>query len=78
MNKWEKISTVLLHLVSEVRVLGGAVRHVSSEFGRACDTLERMERRQEEIHASHQKANREITSLDTRVSRLERGGNAAE
>lgn len=78
MTRWEKLSGVLLRLVDSARTTSGAVAHMTSALGRLCDTLERIESRQEEIHASHQKANREIQALDSRVTRIERNGNAAE
>lgn len=78
MTRWEKLSAVLLRLVDSARTQTGAIAHLSSQFGRALDTLERIEKGQEEIHASHQKANREYAGLEARVTKLERSGNAAE
>jgi hypothetical protein len=78
MTRWEKLSTVLLRLVDSARQQSGAIAHMTSKFGRSLDTLERIEARQEEIHASHQKSNREYSGLEARVTKLERGGNAAE
>ena len=80
MTRWEKLSHVLLRLVDSARQHTGAIQHMTREFGRMCDTLERIEHLTEEIHASHQKANRELTGLATRVTKLERrnDGDAAE
>lgn len=78
MIKWEKLSVVLLRLVDSARGVEGAIKHVSSNFGRMGDALERIESRQEEIHASHQKANREYAGLEARVTKIERSGSAAE
>lgn len=78
MTRWEKLSQVLLRVVDELRVVGSSVRHLNSEYGRSCDTLERIEKLVEETHASHQKSNRQYTELEARVSQLERAGDAAE
>lgn len=78
MTRWEKISNVLLRLVDSARGVEGAVKHMTSQFGRMCDTLERLEKLTEETHASHQKANREVATLDSRVAKLERVSNAGE
>lgn len=79
MNRWEKLSVVLLRLIDSARGVEGAIKHISSNFGRAGDTLERLERLVEETHASHQKANRQYIDLDARVTHLERSGpHAAE
>jgi hypothetical protein len=78
MTRWEKLSTVLLRLVDSARQQSGAIAHMTSNFGRMCDTLDRVETRLDETHASHQKAIREYTGLEARVTKLERSGNAAE
>lgn len=72
MTRWEKLSAVLLHVLGEQRNVSAALGHVSSALGRLCDTVERIEANEEARHASHQKANREYASLDTRVAKLER------
>lgn len=75
MTRWEKLSRVLLLLVDSSRQTSGAISHLASEYGRSCDTLDRLERLIEETHASHQKANRQLVEVEARVSRLERAAN---
>ena len=79
MNRWEKLSTVLLRLVDSARGTAGAIAHVSGQVGRMCDTLERIEALCESTNASHQKAIRFDAEIDSRVAKLERSAaNGAE
>jgi hypothetical protein len=72
MNRWEKLSTTLLRLVDAARTSQGAVAHMTSEFGRMCDTLDRLEKLVEETHASHQRSNRLNAETEARLTKLER------
>ena len=79
MTRWEKISLVLLRLVDSARGTEGAIGHLSSQVGRMCDTLERVEALCESTNASHQKAIRFDAEIDSRVAKLERSAaNGAE
>lgn len=72
MNRWEKLSVVLLRLVDSARGTQGAIAHVSGQVGRMCDTLARIEALCESTNASHQKTIRFDAEIDARVSKLER------
>lgn len=78
MNRWQKLSSVLLRLIDSARTTSGAVSHLSSQFGRALDSLDRIETKLDETTASHTKINREYSQLEARVTKIERSGNAAE
>lgn len=77
MTRWEKLSGVLLRLVDSAREQSGALNHMRTAFGRFCDTMDRVESRLDETHASHQKTIRQYSELEARVTRIERNGNAA-
>ena len=72
MNRWEKIGRGLLLVADELRMQRGAVQHVTSNFGRMFDVLERIEAKQDEICASHQKANRQLVEIEARLTLQER------
>lgn len=78
MTRWEKLSDCLLRVADELRMQGGALRHLSSQFGRSLDVLDRIESRLEETHASHEKSLRFQAEIDARLAKLERGPSAAE
>ena len=72
MNRWEKIGRGLLLVADELRTQRAALHHVTANFGRMFDVLERIESKQDEINASHQKANRQLIEVETRLAAQER------